>query len=364
MKKNNIDSSSAGSWYSKDGKDNDVVLSTRVRLARNLANFPFPSHFRGDDASRVQTLVFDSFSKVEDPDSYQTVALKSIDDSGIKILTERGLIDDHPGSGIVMGSEDDLFCLVNSKDHLRIASFVTGFDCKASYEICRSLDDQLQKSLQFAASYEFGFLTSSVSDVGSGMKISVRLHLPSLSYAGKIPEISSSLQKNGCVFSACFGSSSSFSSALGAYYEVSTSSSFTGNEFDQIFSLASSIVNLVETERKFTREYAENIPTAVRDIISRSYATVKFSRLITNREAVEIISNIKWAVNLKLLTGIENRELCALLYRTRDGHVQFVLKNGNFKFEKDIESDIKLKTDRLRAIILQGSFENILFADS
>ena len=349
------------SWYAEDGKDNDVVLSTRLRLARNLASFPFPSHFRGDDADRVQTLVFDAFSKTENPDSYQTVCIENIDESGVKILAERGLLDNPVGTGLVMGPSDNIFCMVNSQDHVRIASFVSGLDSNAVYESCRNLDKQLQSSLQFAASYDFGFLTSAIKDCGSGMKISVRLHLPTLSFLGKIPEITTLLNNNQLSIAACFGVGKSYSPALGSYYQIATTTSCNGSELDQIAGIVSSVTNIVETERKFRAEYAENIPTVVRNFIARSYATAKFSNLISAAEAIEIISNLKWGRNLGLLSGIDNKNFFALLYRIQEGHLRFVLKNASFKFEKDIENDIQLKTNRFRALILQEAFEKLTF---
>ncbi|MCR4626602.1 MAG: hypothetical protein K5640_03060 [Treponema sp.] len=351
------------SWYSEDGRDNDVVLSTRLRLARNLASFPFPSHFRGDDADRVQALVFDAFSKMEDPDSFQMVPTENIDESGIKILTERGLLDNPVGTGLVMGPGDNIFCMVNSQDHVRIVSFAAGLDANTVFSICQSMDKQLQASLQFAASYDYGFLTSSVKDCGSGMKFSVRVHLPSVSYAGKIPEVTDMLNKNGLTLSACFGSGKYFSPALGSYYQIATTSSCNGSELDQLAQIVSSVTNVVETERKFRAEYAENIPTVVRDFIARSFAMVKFSHLITASEAIEIISNLKWGCNLELLSGIEHKELCALLYRVQEGHLRFVLKNSSFTFEKDVESDTQLKINRFRALILQEAFEKIQFLE-
>ena len=88
---------------------------------------------------------------------------------------------------------------------------------------------------------------------------------------------------------------------------------------------------------------------------------VKFSHLVTTSEAIEIISNLKWGLSLGLLSGIEHKDLSALLYRIQEGHLRFVLKNSSFKFEKDVESDIKLKVNRFRSLILQEAFENIKF---
>ena len=358
------DASCENSWFSAEGRDCDVVISTRVRLARNLASFPFPSHFHGDDAERVQALVFDSFSKFPSPDSYHAVSIENIDSSGIKVFAERGFLDNPVGTGFVMGASDNIACMVNSQDHVRIISFVPGLNCQEAFRQCQYLDANLQASLQFAASYDFGFLTSALKDCGSGMKISVRLHLPALSYSGKMPEITESLQKKSLAVSACFGTGKDSSFCIGSYYQIYTTCSCSGSELDQLVGIASAVMPVVESERKLNSEFSADVPTVIRDSVTRSYALAKFSRLITFREAIEFISNLKWGLNLGLLDGIEHSQLCALLCRIQEGHLQFVLKNSSFHFEHDVESDLKMKTDRLRALILQEAMENVRFVET
>ena len=118
-----------GPWYSYTGRDGDVVVSTRVRLARNLADFLFPSAEKKDESERVQTLVFDAFSRFENPDDYHLVTTETLDALGKKILEERGVLDGSGASGIVMKGDGRLSCRVNSTDHVRIASFEPGLNC-------------------------------------------------------------------------------------------------------------------------------------------------------------------------------------------------------------------------------------------
>ncbi|MBR1722559.1 MAG: hypothetical protein IJ727_08800, partial [Treponema sp.] len=321
-------------WYAFEGPDNDVVLSTRVRFSRNLANFPFPSKFKEDDASRVQNLVFDSFSHFKEPDRYQGVLQSDLDELGSLILEERGVLENTgikgSGSGIVVRTDGKISCEINNKDHVRLASFVPGLDADEAFRLCASVDDELQNTLQFAADYDIGYLTSSITDCGSGMKISCRLHLPSLSLSGRLTDLFSSLNQKEIVVSDCFGAGSLPSSSLGFYYQISTKTAGNGTELDQIASLVSAVKFLVENERRERAVVLRNRQTELRNRIYRSYAEVKFASLIDEREAIEIISDIKWGKNLGFFAGIEDRELCALLYRVQKGHLQFVLKSRNF----------------------------------
>jgi protein arginine kinase len=348
-------------WYTYNGADNDVVLSTRARLARNLANFQFPETSRRDDSDRVRSLVFDSFSQLEDADNFHLVNAEALGELGARILAERGVIDVPVASGVVMRSDGRISCLVNSVDHVRIASFVPGLDCENAFTDCRTIDEELQKTLQFAASYEFGYLTASVNDAGSGLKLSVRVHLPSLSFSGEAENVFRALREKGLCVTSVYGTGDDYGKSLGSYYQISTLSSFTGSEIDQIASLESAGKYIVETERKFRSECTENKPTVVHNIILRSFAAAKFSALMPLRESIAVISSVKWGLDMGILQGIDDCALCGLLYRVQNGHLEFLLQNGNFTFENDIKDNLPQKMERLRALILQEAFEKISF---
>ena len=126
-------------WYSYPGKENDVVLSTRVRLARNLASFPFPHAFRSDDAQRVKSLVFDSFSQMDSDQKYQSLAVKNLDPLGQRILSERGVISPEtasaPMAGVIVRNDGKIACTVNTCDHVRISAFVTGLNAQTAFTL-------------------------------------------------------------------------------------------------------------------------------------------------------------------------------------------------------------------------------------
>jgi protein arginine kinase len=348
-------------WYTYDGADSDVVVSTRARLARNLANFQFPGTARADDADRVRALVFDSFAHLENADDFHLMNSDALGTLGARILAERGVIDVPAASGVVMRSDGRVSCLVNSVDHVRISAFAPGLNCSDTFENCRIIDEGLQKTLQFAASYEFGYLTASINDAGSGLKLSVRVHLPSLSFSGETENVFRGLREKGLSVTSVYGTGDDYGQSLGAYYQISTLSSFTGSELDQIASLEGAGKYIAETERKFRSKCAENKPTAVHNIILRSFAAAKFSALMPLRESISVISSVKWGLDMGIISGIDDNALCGLLYRVQNGHLEFLLQNGNFTFEDDIKDNLPQKIERLRALILQEAFEKISF---
>lgn len=362
-----VDSSAKDAWYTYEGKDEDVVLSSCVQLSRNLANFPFPAKLRDRDGSRVQSIVFDAFNKLEDSDRYQAISVSNLDSLGNKILAERGIYGNASekdinveNAGIILRTDGYISCTVNIIDHVRISSFSSGLDFDSVLKNSQGVDSQLQKYIQFAASYDFGYLTSSLMEAGSGIRLVLRAHLPSLSLLGEIKNLSEEVFSDGIVCSAPFGSGNRGSS-LGAYYDFSSRNCQNGSEFDQIASIVSVGKKIIEKERYARQECISNNPSEIRNRLFRSLSIARSSLFISVREAIDIISCVKWGLDLNIINGILDSELHALLYRIQEGHLEYVLKNSNFNLEDDIKEPVK-KNERLRALILQEAFEDIQIA--
>lgn len=367
-----LQSAASQEWYTYSGPDSDVVMSTRVRLARNLADFPFPHRFRNDDSARVQTLVFDSFLKSDNADSYQTIAVAGLNRLGAQMLIERGLIEtstlNSPGAGIVMRingarANSGLVCTINDIDHVRISCFVPGLDCDRAMSFCHEMDETLQRNLQFAASYDFGYLTADMDDSGSGMKISARVHLPSLFFLGGIPALFETFSKKGIVAEPAFGSSLRLGSSIGGFYQISSSVGGNGSEIEQLANFTGSLRQVIETERRSCDTVMQKRATEATDRVLKSFSSVKFSLLMSLREALTVISDLKWGKSLNLISGIDDSVFTSLLYRTQEAHLLSVIKNGKFNFPMDIADNEKKQTARLRALIMQDSFENIKISE-
>lgn len=357
-------------WYACDGKYIDVIISSRVRLSRNLANFPFPEFFHGDDAFRVQTLVFDSFSQLQASDDslrFHAVETASLEMESRRLLEERGALkavprniglEKLPETGVVMTLDGRSSCAVNYMDHVRISYFKSGLSVRDCFDWCTRIDRGLQKTLQFAGSWDFGYLTACLKDAGSGMKLSCRVHLPAVLRTGNLSVITDIASKSNLKLSPAFPLISQ-GSAAGNFFTVESTSCMKGTELSQIADFEAACVLIAETERKILREFAENKRTLIRNSVIRAYSIAKFSLLISLREAVDIISDIKTGLNLGLLSGIENSMLCGLLFRVQPAHLSYLLESGDFSFEEDIRTDKRAMTDRLRALILQEAFEKI-----
>lgn len=360
--------SGCGEWYSLPGPLSDVVCSTRVRLARNLADFPFPGHFKSDDSVRVQTLIFDAFLKSEKADSYQALAVAGIDPLNAGLLIERGLIQpstlNSPGGGLVMRingkkANSGLVCTINDEDHVRISCFCSGLDCDTAFENCLEVDELLQKSLQFAASYDFGYLTANVKDCGSGMKLSARVHLPAMAFLDEIGPFFESIVSKGVVAGSAFSSFVKAGAGIGNFYQLSSNQAGTGSELEQLINFTAVLKQTVEFERKCRESIIRSRATEITDRIVKGFSVAKFSLLLDLREALMIISDIKLGKVLGLLKGVDDSSLTPLIYRVQESHLKTVIKSGNFNFPPDISENTEKQTERLRALIIQDTFENL-----
>ncbi|MDR3284694.1 MAG: hypothetical protein LBS97_05910 [Treponema sp.] len=358
------DTSAPDSWYAAPGAEDDVALSTRLQLARNLANFPFPERERGDDGERVLSLVFDAFAHLDDPDQYQANRLDRLTPLRRKLLVERGFIPETPNpqivSGIVLKTDGRVVCTVNSVDHLRIAAFAAGLNPDEVWRLCSGLDAEMQKTLQFAASYDMGFLTASLFDAGSGMCASVYVHLPATELTGHdaLNDMLVSVNQRGFGAEACFGPGPQ-GLPLGSYYRIRNLNSLDGSEFDQMASLTAVTKYAADMERNFRAAIRKSMPTSLRDRVYRAFAAVKYSRFLEEKECVTLISDIKLGKDTGIITGVEYCALGALFYRLKNAHLELIIRSGNFAFESDVEATDDLKVRRMRALIVQEALENI-----
>ncbi len=351
---------SSGAWYAESGAENDVVISTRIRIARNLLNFPFPVAIKSDDAEAVQSLIFDSFNHLEHPEQYQMVRMSNIDPLGRKILAERGVI--RPESGIepwravVIRGDGALSATVNVDDHLRLAAFRPGLDFSWCRQTLETIDSALQEQLQFASAADFGYLCQDLTSAGTGMKASVLLSLSGLVMTSLAERVIRESLSQGFLIRGYYTSGNNDS--LGALYQICNASGANGDMESQIESLEMMVRRIIEMERRSREELLNTQPTSIEDIVYRAVVTARYARFIPVREGVELISRIKLGLHLGLVSGISDSALTALLYRIQNAHLGFVILGGSIIIEEDIKTE-EMRIERLRAMIIQEVLKEV-----
>lgn len=355
-------------WYAERGTDDDVVLSSKVTLCRNLANFPFPSRLTPIDDEHIQAIVFDAFNRCQNADDFHSLKISALDKTGFQIMCERGILDENCRSegAVILRNDGILSCTVDSGDHIRMSAFSSGLELESLSNFLRETDEKLQGCIQYAASYDFGYLNENLLESGSGMKLSVRLHLPALTLMERLPSLIRDTEKDSLSLRGCFGAGGATlisclggkGSSLGFYYILENRDSCTGSELEQLTNIVTWVKRIVMMERSERDACAKGIPSQIKNYIHRAVSIARSSVFIKFREAVEIISAVKLGRDLQLLTGVDEKSLHALLYRIQNGHLEYVLKNGLFTFEDDINSSVQ-RSDNMRSRILQEAFEDI-----
>lgn len=345
-------------WFSVAAQDDDVVLSTRIRLARNLADFVFPVKMSTEDFERINSLVYDAVSSDE---SFHFIDFKNIFSQGRQILEDKNIIsrdEDFDCSAVILNENDSLNILVNHIDHVRISAFSGGFEVEKTMAQAYRIDEMLQEKLQFAASRNFGYLTSRIKDCGTGMKLSVRIFIPAVILSGKFDSVLQLVQSKKFCISPVFQvrDNADFSNFI---FDVYNGNSCDGTEIDQAAEITSLISNILKTERKIRAAFADNNPTILLNFVKRAYAKAMYSVLLTYDDAADIIAVMKFGLQTGRVTGICENELNALFYKTKHGHILYVNDNYAFSYEEDLKSDINAQLQRLRVIVIQQAFEKL-----
>ncbi len=233
----------SGEWLRGTGPDSDIVVSSRIRLARNLAQFPFP--LRSDDATRgeIVRLMCDRFGNLDDEVPLHWFDVSNMNDLDRQFLVERQLIsrelaEGRGPRGVSVSREQNISLMVNEEDHLRMQVLHSGFSLDESWEQINRIDDAIEGQVAFAFSDKFGYLTACPTNVGSGIRVSVMLHLPALVLTKEIQKVFQALQKISLAVRGLYGEGSQ---AMGDFYQISNQVTL-GKSEDQILSNVKDVV--------------------------------------------------------------------------------------------------------------------------
>lgn len=345
---------SQDAWYTSDGPDSDVVISSRVRLARNLEGFKFPLTIRTEDAERVQSVVLDAYNRLGMDDSFQMVRIADMDAFGRRIMSERGVIEPDCGSepwrSVAIRNDGVVSMTVNIEDHLRLVAFGPGLSLKKCGSLVASLEGELSQHLAFCAMKGFGFLSSSIMDAGNALRASMLLSLSGLCMNGLIDRVVRDYLSQGFVIRGYYGQRDGLS--LGCVYQLSNLHSNGAEGEALITAMEQAAARIVALERKSRDELAASRPTTLEDSFFRAIVTAKYARFLSFAEAVDLVQRIRGGVYSGLVTGVAYSDLTALLYRVQNAHIGFIIAGGNVIIENDVVSE-EMKLDRLRAMIVQ-----------
>jgi protein arginine kinase len=324
-------------WLSGSGPMAEIVISSRVRYARNLAGSLFLTRASEKDQANIEKIILEAVAKSELADKLQVFQL--IDTSSVDrlFLVERHLISKElaGASGaraVAFTHPEDLAVMVNEEDHLRIQVLKSGLQLKEAWRDLNSVDDALGKHLDYAFSTQYGYLTACPTNVGTGIRVSVMLHLPALAMTKQIEKVFQAMAKINLAVRGYYGERTQ---ALGDFYQISNQVTLGRDEETIVESLAGVIPQVINYEQRVRETLLTENRHNLEDRIWRAYGTLKFARTITSEEAMDLLSAVRMGVNLGIISDVPLDIVNNLFLRTQPAHLQKMEKKSLTASERD-----------------------------
>jgi protein arginine kinase len=292
-------------WYIDAGPENDVILTSRIRLARNLDHYPFPHRMNKQQSKMAAEEITQAFygTDKERKRNYLTVDLDAMSEEDQQALAEKRLISsDLAQQGqnrrVIISRDESISIMINEEDHIRIQSMQPGLNLEDAYQAAAATALTLEGSLALAYSENYGFLTACPTNTGTGMRASVMAHLPGLMMSGRFKDLAESLSKMSFAVRGQYGE---HSKSQGHLVQISNQLTLGISEDDLINDLKRMLQQLIEQERKVRREIFRQQPLSVEDKVMRAYGILRHARLISGEEAATLLSDIRLGQSLGLL---------------------------------------------------------------
>jgi len=331
-------------WYKE--KNDDIVISTRIRLARNIKKYPFPNAMTD---AQLKGAVAEVESAVTGGNSTLAKTFKNYHMSGLGEVERGELVEKHlisPNLGrrasVMISDDENMSIMLMEEDHIRLQIIKGGFSLDEAWELADKVDDVIEESIEYAFHKDFGYLTACPTNVGTGMRASVMMHLPALTMTNNMDRIIASASNLGIAVRGLYGEGSK---AYGALYQISNQITMGMSESELIEKLKNIVMQIKKHEEN-TREKLKNEKnTALEDRLWRSYGTLKYARSVSSQEAKTLISDVILGVNLGIIKK-DDANFIELMIETEPS-VLSKIAGSNLKPE---ERDIK-RAEKLRAFI-------------
>ena len=329
-------------WLDASGDSADVVLSTRIRLARNIDGYAFTGRAREGERLRILSQVRDAIPGVPSLGGGVFLRVDELEASDRQLLHERHLISKElagldsatgvrGGAAVLVG--EGVSVMINEEDHLRLQSLRSGLGIPAAMEAIARLDKELGNRLPYAFHRDFGFLTACPTNTGTGLRVSVLIHLPGLVLTKEFGKVRAGLQQMGLTYRGLYGEGSE---VLGNFVQISNQTTLGQSEDELADHLARVLKHVIQREHEARRILWRDAGYIIEDKLWRAYGTLRYARSLTFDEAMNLLSGVRLAVGLKLVTGLSVYTLNKLLIFCQSAH----LANSEGRALTDSEADI------------------------
>lgn len=313
------------SWMQGDGPNAEIILSTRIRLARNLEKYPFKEKSSPDDQERARQEIESAVREGDVGFAHpRALRLSALGERDLTLLLERHLVSRElvsarTSGALVLGDGGRLSLLINEEDHLRIQSMLPGFQVEEAWRLAQETDAVLRQRLRFAFHHDFGFLTSCPTNTGTGLRASVLIHLPALVLTREISKVLQGISQIGLTFRGLYGEGSD---VIGNFFQISNQTTLGKTESELVQHLAKITQQVVEYEENARQVLARDALDEIEDKVWRAYGILSCARAVSFEEMMNLISAVRLGVSMKLLPPVSVLNLNRLLLFTQPAHLE------------------------------------------
>jgi protein arginine kinase len=313
----------SGEWLRGTGPESDIVMCSRIRLARNLNDFPFINRASRLERAEIESVVRGSLIRVTDAD-LSFLDVNNLSKLDRLFLVERQLIsrelDNAEGPrGVAIAPHENVSIMINEEDHLRIQVMLSGLSLQDVWDRITKIDDQLEEKLSYAFSSQLGYLTACPTNVGTGIRVGVMLHLPALVQTKQIDKVFRALQKINLAVRGLYGEGTQ---AFGDFYQISNQQTLGKSEQELIRNLSEVVPQIIEYERKARQQLVNERRQHLHDQVSRAYGVLKTAHTISSEETMHLLSSVRMGINLGLIDDLEIPTVNELFIHTQPAHLQ------------------------------------------
>lgn len=338
-----------GEWLKGTGEFSDIVISSRIRLARNLQNIPFPSRSSVEEREKILELLKTAQQTLPSLKGTVYLDMERISSLDRQFLMERHLVSQEHSvfvkkKGLIFNKEETLSIMVNEEDHLRIQAIRSGFNLSEVWNTINTLDDDLSGSLEYAFLPDVGYLTACPTNTGTGIRASSMLHLPALVMTKRINKVLELVAKLSFATRGLFGEGTQ---ALGNFFQVSNQVSLGASE-PEIFNNLSGVISQIREQELQARELlSTRYKVSLEDSVFRAVGTLTHARLIASAETLHHLSALRLGIDLGIIKGLKTELVNNLFIITQPAHLQ------KFKGKRLNEEE----RDYIRATILRDKLK-------
>ena len=340
------------SWISQKGNEDDIILSSRIRLARNLKKIPFPGQSTREQldkvVSKMKDILLDENLEIDGEQyKFNYIEIENVSPVKRMMYVEKNLsspkfVKNGYGKILFYDQDEKISIMVNEEDHLRIQILLPGLQINKAWQIADQIDDIIEDKTEYAFSKDWGYLSACPTNIGTGLRASVMVHLPGLNLSGNINNLFEVVGKLGLTVRGIYGEGSESS---GNIFQISNQITLGSKEEDIIDNLESVTKQVINQEQSSRKKLFSEREVFIKDKILRAYGKLKYAYSISTDEAMELLSYVKLGMEMNIIKEIDSLMLKKLFILIRPAHLQSLVGEEINSEERDIKRAELIKNE-------------------